>query len=420
MVQKVSVAPSQSLLKQGSIEKRRGEVSAVFGFKEGEVLGPRDSALEDELSEEEQEELLELVPSEYHGFLHIFNPKVGGETCNGTGNTTTRSQVGSNSMDVSWNSRGSGANGSCLLYNRCSQRMILKNQQKYPSNSDLSLSPSTSSRQTRASTLAILPDVDPELLMRKTKRMRITSEAASSQPPLVDASRRALDTIKEKYQSGPSREAQSLLDDHVIEQYFDFEGGAGPSATGENLSPAKSVDSEHPTVVENENSPGKQPTGPPSEASDELVEVPEELGDIFHAPRKVTVNQELVKLLEDRKDSEIATLWASMTFPSVRLALKNEALDRFRETNAIKPTVKWFKNALDRLAQGWRLRNKNGAVVRLEGELCTDCQRRLDGGEDFRVGCIGPRYFKMFGADVERGVTTAYFGVVTLTRVLIY
>ncbi|EIW70318.1 hypothetical protein TREMEDRAFT_60808, partial [Tremella mesenterica DSM 1558] len=157
------------------------------------------------------------------------------------------------------------------------------------------LSPSTSSRQTRASTLAILPDVDPELLMRKTKRMRITSEAASSQPPLVDASRRALDTIKEKYQSGPSREAQSLLDDHVIEQYFDFEGGAGPSATGENLSPAKSVDSEHPTVVENENSP--------------------------------------------------ATLWASMTFPSVRLALKNEALDRFRETNAIKPTVKWFKNA---------------------------------------------------------------------------
>ncbi|EIW67462.1 hypothetical protein TREMEDRAFT_64052 [Tremella mesenterica DSM 1558] len=245
------------------------------------------------------------------------------------------------------------------------------------------LSPSTSSRQTRASTLAILPDVDPELLMRKTKRMRITSEAASSQPPLVDASRRALDTIKEKYQSGPSREAQSLLDDHVIEQYFDFEGGAGPSATGENLSPAKSVDSEHPTVVENENSPGKQPTGPPSEASDELVEVPEELGDIFHAPRKVTVNQELVKLLEDRKDSEIGE--NSTEFCSLLTSL-----DRFRETNAIKPTVKWFKNALDRLAQGWRLRNKNGAVVRLEGELCTDCQRRLDGGEDFRVGCIGP------------------------------
>ncbi|EIW71202.1 hypothetical protein TREMEDRAFT_60135 [Tremella mesenterica DSM 1558] len=254
------------------------------------------------------------------------------------------------------------------------------------------LSPSTSSRQTRASTQAILPDVDPELLMRQTKRMRITSQIpGTTQTSTVDASRRALDTIKDRYQSGPSRDQQSShLDDQVIEQYFDFEGGAGPSATGENLSPAKSVDSEHPTVVENENSPGKQPTGPPSEASDELVEVPEELGDIFHAPRKVTVNQELVKLLEDRKDSEIATLWASMTFPSVRLALKNEALDRFRETNAIKPTVKWFKNALDRLAQGWRLRNKNGAVVRLEGELCTDCQRRLDGGEDFRVGCIGP------------------------------
>ncbi|EIW68780.1 hypothetical protein TREMEDRAFT_59651 [Tremella mesenterica DSM 1558] len=252
------------------------------------------------------------------------------------------------------------------------------------------LSSSTPSRQTRASTLATLPDVDPELLMRQTKRMRITSQAASSQPPLVDASRRALDTIKEKYQSGPSREAQSFLDDHVIEQYFDFEGGAGPSATGENLSPAKSVESEHPTVVENANSPGKQLTGPPSEASDELVEVPDELGGIFHAPRKVPVNKELVKLLEDRKDSEIATLWAGMTFSSVRLALKNEALGRFRETNAIKPTVKWFKNALDRLAQGWRLRNKNGAVVRLEGELCTDCQRRLDGGEDFRVGCIGP------------------------------
>ncbi|EIW73477.1 hypothetical protein TREMEDRAFT_59650 [Tremella mesenterica DSM 1558] len=208
------------------------------------------------------------------------------------------------------------------------------------------LSPSTSSRQTRASTLAILPDVDPKLLMRKTKRMRITSEAASSQPPLVDASRRALDTIKEKYQSGPSREPQSSLDDQVIAQYIDFEGGAGPSATGENLSPAKSVESEYGTVVEHENSPGKQPTGPPSEASDELVEVPDELGDIFHAPRKVPVNKELVKLLEDRKDSEIATLWSSMTFSSVRLALKNEALNCFRETNAIKPTVKWFKNAV--------------------------------------------------------------------------
>ncbi|EIW66735.1 hypothetical protein TREMEDRAFT_65132 [Tremella mesenterica DSM 1558] len=256
------------------------------------------------------------------------------------------------------------------------------------------LSSSTPSRQTRASTLATLPDVDPELLMRQTKRMRITSQAASSQPPLVDASRRALDTIKEKYQSGPSREAQSLLDDHVIEQYFDFAGGAGPSATGENLSPAKSVESEHPTVVENANSPGKQPTGPPSEASDELVEVPDELGDIFHAPRKVTVNKELVKLLEDRKDSEIGE--NSTEFCSLLTSL-----DRFRETNAIKPTVKWFKNALDRLAQGWRLRNKNGAVVRLEGELCTDCQRRLDGGENFRVGCIGPRYFKMFGEDQQ-------------------
>ncbi|EIW65497.1 hypothetical protein TREMEDRAFT_66489 [Tremella mesenterica DSM 1558] len=254
------------------------------------------------------------------------------------------------------------------------------------------LSPSTSSRQTRASTQAILPDVDPELLMRQTKRMRITSQIpGTTQTSMVDASRRALDTIKDRYQSGPSRDQQSShLDDQVIEQYFDFEGGAGPSATGENLSPAKSVESEHGTVVENQNSPGKQPTGPPSEASDELVEVPEELGDIFHAPRKVPVNDELVKLLEDRKDSEIATLWSNLTFSSVRLALKNEALDRFRETNAIRPTVKWFRNALDRLAQGWRLRNKNGAVVRLEGELCTDCQRRLDGGEDFRVGCIGP------------------------------
>ncbi|EIW71854.1 hypothetical protein TREMEDRAFT_60774 [Tremella mesenterica DSM 1558] len=254
------------------------------------------------------------------------------------------------------------------------------------------LSSSTPSRQTRASTLATLPDVDPELLMRQTKRMRITSQSASSQPPLVDVSRRALDTIKEKYQSGPSREPQSFLDDQVIEQYFDFEGGAGPSVTGENLSPAKSVESEHPTVVENENSPGKQPTGPPSEASDELVEVPEELGDIFHAPRKVTVNQELVKLLEDRKDSEIATLWASMTFPSVRLALKNEALDRFRETNAIKPTVKWFRNALDLLAQGWRLRNKNGAVVRLEGYRCGSKNGHFQG-----YFCPGARALCGFG-----------------------
>ncbi|EIW67788.1 hypothetical protein TREMEDRAFT_64388 [Tremella mesenterica DSM 1558] len=242
------------------------------------------------------------------------------------------------------------------------------------------LSPSTSSHQTQASTQAILPDVDPELLMRQTKRMRITSQVpVSSQPPLVDASRRALDTIKEKYQSGPSRKPQSSLDDQVIEQYIDFEGGAGPSATGENLSPAKSVESEYGTVVENENSPGKEPPAPPSDYSEELVEVPNELETIFHAPHKVQVNDELVKLLQDRKDSEIATLWSNMTFSSVRLALKNEALDRFRKTNAIKPTVKCFRNALDRLAQGWRLRNKNGAVVRLEGELCTDCQHCLDG-----------------------------------------
>ncbi|EIW66828.1 hypothetical protein TREMEDRAFT_65229 [Tremella mesenterica DSM 1558] len=257
------------------------------------------------------------------------------------------------------------------------------------------LSPSSSSRRTRASTLAILPDVDPEHLMRQTKRMRITSQVPdTTQTPTVDASRRALDTIKDRYQSGPSRDQQSShLDDQVIEQYFDFEGGAGPSATGENLSPAKSVESEHGTVVENQNSPGNKSPVPPSDYSEGLVEVPHELGNIFHAPRKVPVNDELVKLLQDRKDSEIATLWSSMTFSSVRLALKNEALDRFRETNAIKPTVKWFKNALNRLAQGWRLRNKNGAVVRLEGELCTDCQRRLDGGEDFRVGCIGPHKF---------------------------
>ncbi|RXK39821.1 hypothetical protein M231_02876 [Tremella mesenterica] len=208
---------------------------------------------------------------------------------------------------------------------------------------------------------------------------------------MADASPRAFDAIKDRYHSGPSRDQQSShLDDKIIEQYIDFEGGAGPSATGENPSPAKSVESEHGTVVENQNSPGIKSPVPPSDYSEGLVEVPHELETIFHAPRKVPVNDELAKLLQDRKDSEIATLWASMTFPSVRLALKNEALDRFRETNAIKPTVKWFKNALDRLAQGWRLRNKNGAVVRLEGELCTDCQRRLDGGEDFRVGCIGP------------------------------
>ncbi|EIW69727.1 hypothetical protein TREMEDRAFT_61487 [Tremella mesenterica DSM 1558] len=208
---------------------------------------------------------------------------------------------------------------------------------------------------------------------------------------MADASPRAFDAIKDRYHSGPSRDQQSShLDDKIIEQYIDFEGGAGPSATGENPSPAKSVESEHGTVVENQNSPGIKSPVPPSDYSEGLVEVPHELETIFHAPRKVPVNDELAKLLQDRKDSEIATLWSSMTFSSVRLALKNEALDRFRETNAIKPTVKWFKNALDRLAQGWRLRNKNGAVVRLEGELCTDCQRRLDGGEDFRVGCIGP------------------------------
>ncbi|EIW73553.1 hypothetical protein TREMEDRAFT_59729 [Tremella mesenterica DSM 1558] len=240
------------------------------------------------------------------------------------------------------------------------------------------LSPSTPSRRTRASTMAILPDVDPELLMRQTKRMRFTSQApVLSQPPLVDASRRALDTIKDRYQSGPSRNQQSsLLDDEVIEQYIDFEGGAGPSATGENPSPAKSVESEHGTIVENQNSPGNKSPVPPSDYSEGLVEVPHELEIIFHAPRKVPVNDELVKVLDARKDSEIgeipiefSTLWAKMTFSSVRTALKDEALDRFRETGAINPTVKWFRNALDRLAQGWPLRNKNGAVVRLEGNF---------------------------------------------------
>ncbi|EIW68244.1 hypothetical protein TREMEDRAFT_63417 [Tremella mesenterica DSM 1558] len=209
------------------------------------------------------------------------------------------------------------------------------------------LSPSSSSCRTQASTLAILPDVDPELLMRQTKRMRITFQATGfAQTATADASRRALENIKDRYQSGPSRTqaSPSPLDPAIFDQFVDFEGGA-ETAAGKNPSPAKSVESEHGTIIPNRNSPGKQPTGPPSEASDELVEVPDELGDIFHAPRKVPVNQELVKLLEDRKDSEIATLWSSMTFSSVHLALKNEALDHFRKTNAIKPTVKWFKNA---------------------------------------------------------------------------
>ncbi|EIW67568.1 hypothetical protein TREMEDRAFT_64159 [Tremella mesenterica DSM 1558] len=238
--------------------------------------------------------------------------------------------------------------------------------------------PNTSSRQTRASTLAILPDVDPELLMRQTKRMRITSQATGfDQTPTADASRRALDAIKDRYHSGPSHDQQSShLDDKIIEQYIDFKGGAGPSATGENPSPAKSVETEHGTVVENQNSPGNKSPVPPSDYSEGLVEVPNELETIFHAPRKVPVNDELVKALDARKDSEIgeipiefSTLWAKMTFSSVRTALKDEALDRFRETGAINPTVKWFRNALDRLAQGWRLRNKNGAVVRLEGNF---------------------------------------------------
>ncbi|EIW67512.1 hypothetical protein TREMEDRAFT_64092 [Tremella mesenterica DSM 1558] len=245
------------------------------------------------------------------------------------------------------------------------------------------LSPSISSRQTQASTAAILPNVDPELLMRHTKRMRISSQApAPSQPPLVDASRRALDTIKDRYQSGPSRTQQSpSLDDAIIEQFLDLDGGAGPSAT------------------------------------DGLDDVPPELEIIFRAPRKVSANEELAKALDARKDSEIgevsiefSTLWAKMSFSSVRIALKNEALDRFRETGSLNLTAKWFRNALNRLAQGWRLRNKNGAAARLEGELCSDCQRRLDGGEDFRVGCIGPRNFKVFGqkqqsrGQISRGI----------------
>ncbi|RXK36061.1 hypothetical protein M231_06655 [Tremella mesenterica] len=125
-------------------------------------------------------------------------------------------------------------------------------------------------------------------------------------PPLVDASRRALDTIKDRYQSAPSRDQQpSPLDDQVIEQYIDFEGGAGPSATGENPSPNKSVECEHGTIVENQNSPGNKALPPPSDYSEGLVEVPHELETIFHAPRKVPVNDELVKVLDARKDSEI-------------------------------------------------------------------------------------------------------------------
>ncbi|EIW65617.1 hypothetical protein TREMEDRAFT_66341 [Tremella mesenterica DSM 1558] len=267
------------------------------------------------------------------------------------------------------------------------------------------LSPSTSSRRTRASTVAILPDVDPELLMRQTKRMRITSQApAHSQPPLVDASRRALDTIKDRYQSGPSRTQQSSsLDDAIIEQFLDLDGGAGPSATGENPSPAKSVESEHGTIVENQNSPGNKSPVPPSEHLDGLDDVPPELEIIFRAPRKVSANDELAKALDARKDSEIGEV-------SIEFCAFLTPLDRFRETGSLNLTAKWFRNALDRLAQGWRLRNKNGAVARLEGELCSDCQRRLDGGEDFRVGCIGPRNFKVFGqkqqsrGQISRGI----------------
>ncbi|RXK37939.1 hypothetical protein M231_04828, partial [Tremella mesenterica] len=112
-----------------------------------------------------------------------------------------------------------------------------------------------------------------------------------------------------------------------------------------NPSPAKSVESEHGTIVENQNSPGNKSPVPPSD-SEGLVEVPHELETIFHAPRKVPVNDELAKALDARKDSEIATLWAKMSFSSVRVALKDEALDRFCETGAINPTVKWFRNAV--------------------------------------------------------------------------
>ncbi|RXK34945.1 hypothetical protein M231_07791, partial [Tremella mesenterica] len=60
----------------GTQKREEEKLGAVFGFKEGETLGPRDSALEDELSEEEQEELLELVPSEYHGVVDPTIPYI--------------------------------------------------------------------------------------------------------------------------------------------------------------------------------------------------------------------------------------------------------------------------------------------------------------------------------------------------------
>ncbi|EIW68445.1 hypothetical protein TREMEDRAFT_63614 [Tremella mesenterica DSM 1558] len=112
-----------------------------------------------------------------------------------------------------------------------------------------------------------------------------------------------------------------------LEQFIDFDGGVGPSATGEDPSPVKSVESKHGTIVENQNSPASKPAAPPSDYSEDLVEVPNELGQIFHTPHKIPVNNELAKALAAQKDSEIAVLWAKMTFSLVGKALKDEALD---------------------------------------------------------------------------------------------
>ncbi|RXK35504.1 hypothetical protein M231_07236 [Tremella mesenterica] len=140
--------------------------------------------------------------------------------------------------------------------------------------------------------------------------------------------------------------------------------------------------SEHSTIIGTTKESIPQPEEP-----DYPVDLIKIRDKYKHSP---PLNKALELDLSGNTESEIAQLWTRTTYSSVVETLLKEATIRFEADPEDPSSQKWFKNALERLAQGWRLRAKSSAVVRLEGQLCTDCERRMESGGSFRVGCIGP------------------------------